>query len=272
MAARYRSGAWGYSDPVSFEEMGTAAVSAVDRGLGSPFSLPGALATWLRTGRPLAEYESLYMNRPFARWTVRMGDGDRLFLEDGWGALETDDGVAFRRVVRESAGLVAPLHRPAVYRLGVRWRSAGSLRARVIVNDVILGSSSLSPEFRDSTLEVPAACLRPGRNHLRFRPLGGCRSRWRERGSIPHRDRAARLIASRFRLHLRTSWPVATLSPIVKGQTGRLRLPGGKALPASTPTASLVSGTTRHFLVYQNYDALLDTTARFVRDQRRPAR
>jgi membrane-bound lytic murein transglycosylase B len=37
-----------------------------------------------------------------------------------------------------------------------------------------------------------------------------------------------------------------------------VRLPGGKALPASTPTASLVSGTTRHFLVYQNYDALLE--------------
>jgi len=37
-----------------------------------------------------------------------------------------------------------------------------------------------------------------------------------------------------------------------------VRLPGGKALPASMPPASLVSGTTRHFLVYQNYDALLE--------------
>ena len=37
-----------------------------------------------------------------------------------------------------------------------------------------------------------------------------------------------------------------------------VRLPGGKALPASMPAASLVSGTTRHFLVYQNYDALLE--------------
>ena len=37
-----------------------------------------------------------------------------------------------------------------------------------------------------------------------------------------------------------------------------VRLPGGKPLPASMPPASLVSGTTRNFLVYQNYDALLE--------------
>src|SRR4029453_7831011 len=35
-----------------------------------------------------------------------------------------------------------------------------------------------------------------------------------------------------------------------------VRLPGGKPLPASMPDASLVSGTARHFLVYQNYDGL----------------
>ena len=33
---------------------------------------------------------------------------------------------------------------------------------------------------------------------------------------------------------------------------------GGTALPATEQTASLVSGATRHFLVYQNYDALLE--------------
>jgi len=36
-----------------------------------------------------------------------------------------------------------------------------------------------------------------------------------------------------------------------------VRLPGGAALSADAPDASLVSGTTRHFLVYHNYDALL---------------
>ena len=172
VATRYRSGAWGPADPVSFEEMGTAVVQTVDRTLGSPFSLPGALAAWLRTGRAPADYESLYMTRPYARWTFRVGDGDRLFLEDGWGPAETENDVAFRRVVRDSAALVAPLHRPAEYRLGVRWRATGPLRARVLVNDVILGSSDVGTAFEDAVMSVPAASLRPGRNHLRFRPLG----------------------------------------------------------------------------------------------------
>ena len=37
-----------------------------------------------------------------------------------------------------------------------------------------------------------------------------------------------------------------------------MRLPGGKPLPKSGPEGSLVSGTTRHFLVYSNYDTLLE--------------
>jgi peptidoglycan lytic transglycosylase B len=37
-----------------------------------------------------------------------------------------------------------------------------------------------------------------------------------------------------------------------------VRRPNGRALPRSELTASLVSGTSRHFLVYQNYDALLE--------------
>jgi membrane-bound lytic murein transglycosylase B len=35
-------------------------------------------------------------------------------------------------------------------------------------------------------------------------------------------------------------------------------LAGGAPLPKSDLQASLVSGSTRHFLVYSNYDALLD--------------
>lgn len=37
-----------------------------------------------------------------------------------------------------------------------------------------------------------------------------------------------------------------------------VRTLGGAALPKSTATGALVSGTTRHFLVYGNYDALLE--------------
>ena len=37
-----------------------------------------------------------------------------------------------------------------------------------------------------------------------------------------------------------------------------VRLPGGGDLPDTTPDAAMVSGATKHFLVYGNYDALLE--------------
>ena len=46
--------------------------------------------------------------------------------------------------------------------------------------------------------------------------------------------------------------------PLARWQELGVRLPGGKALPKREVDASLVAGSTRHFLVYSNYDALLD--------------
>lgn len=46
--------------------------------------------------------------------------------------------------------------------------------------------------------------------------------------------------------------------PVKRWQELGVRLPNGKPLPAVDHDASLVSGTTRRFLVYRNYDALLE--------------
>jgi membrane-bound lytic murein transglycosylase B len=46
--------------------------------------------------------------------------------------------------------------------------------------------------------------------------------------------------------------------PLSKWREIGVRLPGGRRLPASDLGGSLVSGRTRHFLVYSNYDALLE--------------
>jgi membrane-bound lytic murein transglycosylase B len=46
--------------------------------------------------------------------------------------------------------------------------------------------------------------------------------------------------------------------PLSRWEELGVRLPGGKPLPKDDTQASLVSGTTRHFLVYPNYDALLE--------------
>jgi membrane-bound lytic murein transglycosylase B len=46
--------------------------------------------------------------------------------------------------------------------------------------------------------------------------------------------------------------------PLAQWQQLGVRLPSGRALPTSDLAASLVSGERRHFLVYRNYDVLLD--------------
>src|SRR5262245_8950584 len=46
--------------------------------------------------------------------------------------------------------------------------------------------------------------------------------------------------------------------PLDKWRELGVKLPGGKPLPKSDLDASLVSGSTRHFLVYKNFDALLE--------------
>jgi membrane-bound lytic murein transglycosylase B len=46
--------------------------------------------------------------------------------------------------------------------------------------------------------------------------------------------------------------------PLADWQVRGVRLADGTSLPAADRAASLVSGTSRHFLVYANYDALLE--------------
>ncbi len=172
LAEHYASGAWDYAAPVSFEEMGRAATAGVDRRLGSPFSLPAALLEWSRSGRSPADWESLYMQRRHARWGIRMGLDERMFLEDGWSAPRDEGGVIARRV-SASAGLVIPLHGPRAYRFGVRAHSDGpEQRLRILLNDRFLGVLDVPPEWTDLEVIVPAGVVRPGRNFVRFRRPG----------------------------------------------------------------------------------------------------
>jgi hypothetical protein len=177
LAAGYHAGAWEYAESVSFEEMGKGAVSVVDRTIGSPFSLPASFFEWLRSGRAPADYESLFMERPHSRWTVRMGLDDRIFLEDGWTPVASLDGVSCRYVAAAGAGFVLPLHRSAPYRLGARIAAGpgapAGLRVRVLVNQRAVGALSVVPGFSDQAVDVPADALRPGRNFVRLRIVSG---------------------------------------------------------------------------------------------------
>ena len=174
LARQYRSGAWDYAGPVPFEDMAKGAVSLVDRALGSPFSLPASLWGWLRGGPQPADYESLFMERRHARWSIRMGTDDRIFLEDGWSEPREIEGVPCRLIARGSAGLVVPLHEARPYRFGARLRSVGpgASRLRVLVNDRIAGSWDAGTSWSDYGLDVPADALRPGRNFIRLKRVG----------------------------------------------------------------------------------------------------
>jgi hypothetical protein len=172
LAEQYRSGAWDYSEPVPFEDMGRGAVSLVDRRLGSPFSLPASLFEWLRSGRPPADYESLFTERRYSRWSIRMGLDDRIFLEDGWSEPRQVLGASCRVLIGEGAGLVVPLHRPRAYRLGARLAALGASAAEVgvLLNQRPVGTWSVAPgEWRELSMDLPEESLRPGRNLLRLR-------------------------------------------------------------------------------------------------------
>ena len=51
---------------------------------------------------------------------------------------------------------------------------------------------------------------------------------------------------------------MTVVQPVKAWATLGVRLPNGAALPANLPDAAMVSGAARHFLVYGNYDALLE--------------
>jgi hypothetical protein len=172
LVEHYRSGAWDYAGPVSFEEMGRAAASQVDRAIGSPLSLPASLLEWWRSGTRPSDWESLYMQRRHARWGMRMGLDERLFLEDGWSALGREGGLAYRRIEGGSAGLVVPLHGPRGYRFGLRARADPPARLRVMVNERHVGSLDVGPEWADLEVAVPGDVPRAGRNFVRLRRPG----------------------------------------------------------------------------------------------------
>jgi hypothetical protein len=173
LARQYRSGSWDYAGPVSFEEMGHGAVSQLDRWMGSPAALPASLLAWLRTGRPPADYESVFAERPYARWAVRMGLDDRMFLEDGWSAPSAVEGAPCRFVEGASASVVVPLHGPRPARVGGRLAStSGPARIRVFWNDRPIGGWDVGGSWNDYELELPIEVQRGGRNFLRLRPAG----------------------------------------------------------------------------------------------------
>jgi hypothetical protein len=158
---------WDQSGPVAFEQMGHGVVSAWDRAAGSPFALPGSLFEWMRSGTPPRDWEALYMDRGFERWSVRMGEDDRLFLAGGWSEPRGLGKDRSRAIEGDAAVLNVPLHRARPYTFGIRMRGTG--RVRLVVNQQPAGSFEAASEWSDHTVELSGDWFRPGRNSLRLR-------------------------------------------------------------------------------------------------------
>jgi hypothetical protein len=169
----FRGGAFDYADPVTFEEMGHSVVSVVDRAVGSPFALPGALVEWGLAGVPPRDYEALFAERPHARFAVRMGEDDRLYLFGPWSGPRSISGE-IGRIATDLVGVVAPIHRSEAYTLGLRGLApTGAASLRALVNGRALGTRAFGAPWTDAEWDVPGEALHPGRNLVELRPLGG---------------------------------------------------------------------------------------------------
>lgn len=105
---------------------------------------------------------------------------------------------------------------------------------------------------------TPADVFASIANYLKAHGWATDRSWGREVKVTPE---AARRIARDVAPRNGTCLATRTMSialPLTRWNELGVRLPGGKALPTSDAPASLVSGTTRRFLVDANYDALLE--------------
>ena len=82
---------------------------------------------------------------------------------------------------------------------------------------------------------------------------------WGLEGQVPEeaKEQIAQTVARR-EANCRARRDMTVAQPMAEWQQLGVRLKNGGALPTDVPDASLISGATRSFLVYPNYNALLD--------------
>jgi mannosyltransferase len=101
-------------------------------------------------------------------FTLRMGPNVDFAFADGWAGAEGSGDDTFRWAVGHRATLVFP--RPARRDRVIRFRAypAAPQTARMSLNGRTIGAIALAPEWRDYSLDVPAALWNDGVNTLTF--------------------------------------------------------------------------------------------------------
>lgn len=173
-ASAYFSGRFSNSDSVPFVDEARGVANELDARIGSPFSLPAALYRRAFQGLPLTAFEGTYLDRRFSTLSIRMGQDDRLFLDDGWSPPFETDGVRARRVIGSAAGVTLPVHSPHPSLLGLRLRSATgeAFTVELWMNDRRVDAFDAPAGWADHEAVVVAEVLREGRNSLRIVGVG----------------------------------------------------------------------------------------------------
>jgi hypothetical protein len=137
--------------------MARVVADGIDRRVGSPFSLPGAVLESLRTGRPLAQYDADVLRRPYSTFALRFGVDDAPFLGEGF-SLSQGSGDLLHRSFR-TASVHVVLRRAEDYTLDLRLSGREGQRLEVAVNTAAIGVCPLERQARECRLEIPAGRL-----------------------------------------------------------------------------------------------------------------
>lgn len=167
IASGHREHAWEWNEPVSFPQMAHVAIDQVERTMGSPFALPGAIIESLRSGSSIADYDAAIFRRPYSTLVLRLGDGDIPFLRDGW-SLPKGTGDGQYRSTHDGS-LRIPLQRAVDYVVGVNARNIQNQSLHIEVNGVLVTECTLTSAMSTCEAEVSASRLKAGINDVRLR-------------------------------------------------------------------------------------------------------
>ena len=171
LAQGHRELAWRWGEAGAFPQMARVVADQVSRSIGSPFSLPGAIAFALSSGEKVADYDASIFRRPYSTFVLRFGLDDAPFLREGF-SLPQETGDFLHRTAR-AGRLEVPIREARDYGMSLRLRGADGQSLRIDINGTPTGSCPLERELR--TCEVSAGHLRAGPNTflLRVQAAGG---------------------------------------------------------------------------------------------------
>jgi hypothetical protein len=167
LAEGHRQDAWGWDAPVSFSQMARVSADLVDRSVGSPFGIPGALVESVKNGQPLPEYESALFRGTFSRFTLRFGDGDLPYLGKGF-SVPQSQGDDLHRSTRDGRIAVA-LHRAEDYVVALQVAGDEGQTLVLEINGRVALNCPLTPQPERCLGVVGSPFFREGRNEIRAR-------------------------------------------------------------------------------------------------------